>query len=143
MYGGISADLLVNYARRVGIYMQLELEGLHTPEWYFINPEYLTDVVDQLQYYSPCGETHGSHGSVDHPSYTRLRKHLAEKNLIHMELGWRNGDRVNKSFYLNNYLMLPGDKFSCAAAMKYTMQKHGNYNNGKIDPTVKNYRDEE
>lgn len=142
MYGAISGDLLLELAHKMGIYSQPELEGLHTPEWYFIKPEFLCDVPDEIVYYSPDGKRFSSAGSVDHPSFTRLREHLASKGLIEIQRSWRNGDSVVKSFYLNNYLMLPGDKFACAAAMQYTLKRYGNYNNGEIDPTMKNYRDE-
>lgn len=141
MYGAISASVLFDHAKSMGMYVQQPLAGLETPEWYFIKPEYLCAVTNEIQYYSADGQRYGSHGSVDHPSFTRLREHLAKKGLIHIERSWCNGDRVLKSFYLNNYLMLPGDRFPSASAMMYPLTRKGNYNNGEIDPTVKNYRD--
>ena len=140
MYGVIPASLIMELAHKMGIYSQPELEGLHTPPWYFIKPEYLCRVRKELEYFSPDGKRCGISGVVDHPSFTELREHLGTKGLIKIERSWSNGDRVLKSFYLNNYLMLPGDTFSSAGAMHYTLSLHGNYNNGQIDPTVKNYR---
>lgn len=142
MYGAISADLLFDYAKKIGMWFQQPLAGLETPEWYFIKPEYLCRIPDEIHYYSADGTPYSSRGDVDHPSFTRLREHLANKGLIHIERSWSNGDRVLKSFYLNNYLMLPGDRFPCAPAMVYPLTRKGNYNNGEIDPTVKNYRDD-
>lgn len=142
MYGGIPASVLLDYAKSIGIYSQPPLDGLHTPPWFFIEPEYLCSVVNKISYYSPDGKPYGTHGTVDHPSFTRLREHLVGEGLISVERGWINGDRVLKSFYLNNYLMLPGDKFLSASAMWHYMERNGNYNNGQIDPTVKNYRND-
>lgn len=141
MYGAISGQFMLELAHKMGMYAQPELEGLHTPQWFFIKPEYLCRVRDELTYFNPKGQPYGISGDVDHPSFTRLREHLGSKGLIKIERSWTNGDRVLKSFYLNNYLMLPGDKFSSAGAMHYTLSRHGNYNDGQIDLTVKNYRD--
>lgn len=142
MYGAIDAGFLIDYAKSIGMYHQLPLEGLHTPEWYFIKPEYVVSVTKELRYFTSNGSIRGQHSTVDHPSFTELREHLGKNGLIQIERSWSNGDRVLKSFYLNNYLMLPGDKFACGAAMHYTLERHGNYNNGQIDSTVKNYREE-
>lgn len=141
MFGGIPASFLIDYAKSIGAYHQPELEGLETPQWFFIDLKYLKTEVETLQYYSSSGKRGGSTRSVDHPSFTKLRNHLEREGLIETQRNWCNGDRVLKAFYLNNYLMLPSDKFASASAMLYTLQKYGNYNNGEIDPTVKNYRE--
>lgn len=142
MFGAIPASIWIEAGRRQGVMTQLELD-LGCPPWYFIKPEYLTDVHETLSYCSPDGKTYGSHGTVGHPSFTKLRNHLESRGYIHTVRNSSNGDTVLEPFYLNNYLFLPGEKFSCAGAIRCCHKQIVNgYNDGKIDPTVKNYRDD-
>jgi hypothetical protein len=64
-----------------------------------------------------------AYSSTDHPEFTKLREELGELGYIYIERGWINGDRVLKPFTLNNYSFSEGDKFSCAAALNYTLTR--------------------
>lgn len=141
MFGAIPASMLFDMARSQGIYTQLELD-LECPPYYVLNPEFMVSVPETISYYNSSGEKYGTHTSVDHPSFTKLREHLGTKGYIEIQRSWCNGDRVLKPFYLNNYILLPGDQFSCGAAMSGRKQLTKNYNDGKIDSSAKNYRDE-
>ena len=65
----------------------------------------------------------GSYSTVDHPSFTALRNHLAAWKLIDKEDGWVNGDRVLQEFKLNGILSSVGESFPCASAMKYKLEE--------------------
>ncbi len=83
-----------------------------------IKEEYLTSVADEIICeQTKTGSTWSSHATIDHPSFTRLRKRLAQDGLIHMETGWINGDHVLEEFYLNDVLFKAGEKFLCASAI--------------------------
>jgi len=56
--------------------------------------------------------------SKDHDEFTKLRNQLEEEGYIECQRGWWNGDRVLKSFKLNEWVFRKGHKFCCAAAMK-------------------------
>jgi hypothetical protein len=62
--------------------------------------------------------------SKDHPEFTILRNKLEDLGYIKTERGYWNGDRVLKQFYLNDVKFKKGSQFSCAAALKYTLE-HG------------------
>lgn len=138
MFGAVPASLLFDVARSQGVYFQLELD-LQTPPFYFIKPEYFSDIPKTLSYYSPDGKKFGSLSHVYHPSFTELREHLERKGFIQTEQ-WHNGDTVLKPFYLNNYLLIEGDRFLSAPAWKWHSDKKMNYNNGEILEGIKNYR---
>lgn len=53
----------------------------------------------------------------DHDEFTKLRNQLEELGYIKTERGWWNGDRVLKSFKLNEWTMRKGHKFPCASAL--------------------------
>ncbi len=53
----------------------------------------------------------------DHDEFTKLRNQLEELGYIKTERGWWNGDRVLKSFKLNEWTFKKGHKFFCASAM--------------------------
>ena len=53
----------------------------------------------------------------DHDEFTKLREELGRLGYIEIQRGWWNGDRVLKSFKLNEWTFRKGHKFSCAAAM--------------------------
>lgn len=104
---------------------------LHTPR-FRIKEEYLTSVANEFVYErTRTGSTWSSHGTIDHPSFAKLRKWLAQDGLIHMETGWVNGDRVLEEFYINDVLFKVGEKFPSASAIKYTLER------GEKDPMKK------
>jgi hypothetical protein len=57
----------------------------------------------------------------DHDEFTKLRNQLEELGYIKTERGWWNGDRILKSFKLNEWTMRKGHKFPCAAAMRVSI----------------------
>lgn len=116
----ISADVLIKAAG--GIQQNLPL---YTPR-YRIPMEYVTDVIDMIDCeQSETGINWSSHGTVDHPSFTRLRNHLEAKGYITTSRNSRNGDSVLKEFYLNGAKFSPGDRFYSACAMKWHLEKYG------------------
>lgn len=56
--------------------------------------------------------------SKDHDEFTKLRDQLEHEGYIECQRSWYNGDRVLKSFKLNEWTFRKGHKFVCAAAMK-------------------------
>jgi len=58
----------------------------------------------------------------DHDEFTKLREQLEREGYIKCERGWWNGDRVLKSFKLNEWTFRKGHKFVCAAAMKGSIE---------------------
>lgn len=59
----------------------------------------------------------------NHPEFEKLRTQLESEGYIHIERGWSNGDRVKKPFKLNGVRFETGEQFSCAAAMKYRLER--------------------
>jgi len=128
MLSSIDIEILHYLAAKQGIGTQLEMD-FNEPIYVFVNPEYLVDVPECVIMYSAKHEREGSYSSVDHPSFTRTRKSLANQGYISIENKWINGDRVIKPFYFNNVLMEVGSPFYCAAAMGSSIYKD-EYNNG-------------
>ena len=62
------------------------------------------------------------HSSKDHPEFNRFREQLGDEGYIRIEHSWCNGDRVTKSFTLNDVEFKVGDKFCSACAMKYHLK---------------------
>ncbi len=60
-------------------------------------------------------------GNKDHDEFTKLRDHLEQLGYIETQRRWWNGDRVLKSFKLNEWTFRKGHKFPCAAAMKVSI----------------------
>ena len=58
----------------------------------------------------------------DHDEFTKLREQLGKLGYISIERGWWNGDRILKSFKLNEWVMKKGHKFPCAAAMSVSIK---------------------
>jgi hypothetical protein len=56
--------------------------------------------------------------SKDHDEFTKLRDQLESEGYIECQRSWYNGDRVLKSFKLNEFVLRKGHKFLCAVAMK-------------------------
>lgn len=101
-----------------------------------IDEAHLTDVQVLVEYRHPYAERDDltaselidllkntsqasySIGHEDHNEFTKLRNHLEELGYIKTERGWWNGDRVLKSFYLNEWLFKKHSKFPSAAAIK-------------------------
>ena len=107
---------------------------IHTPR-FRIKEEHLTFVADEINCeLSEVGSSWSSRGTIDHPSFTRLREHLGEKGLIEIERRWTNGDRVLAQFYLNDVLFEADDKFPCAPAMKYTLERGEKHPMKKLQP---------
>ncbi len=80
-------------------------------------PEEMFDIIK----YGPIGMT--SSWSEDHPEFAKLRKHLADNGFINMVTNSSNGDTAKKPFKLNGKLFKNGDRFYCACAMKYDMER--------------------
>ena len=55
--------------------------------------------------------------SKDHDEFTKLRDKLEELGYIETQRSYWNGDRVLKSFKLNEWTFRKNHKFPCAAAM--------------------------
>ena len=116
----VSAEYLIKAAG--GIQQSLKL---YTPR-YSIPMEYVVDVIDMIKCeVSETGSNWSSHGTVDHPSFTRLRNHLEAEGYIQTSRNSRNGDSVLKEFYLNGVKFVPGDRFFSACAMKWLLEKYG------------------
>lgn len=116
----IPNDVLMDIVEQI----RKEPEQLHFDEGIFppcfmIKEEYITTCNEAFTWISPTGS--GPSGTiakaVDHPAFAALRKHLADRGLINIENGWRNGDRVIKAFHLNKVPFRPGEKFLSADAM--------------------------
>lgn len=68
----------------------------------------------------------------DHDEFTNLRNQLEEQGYIKTERSWWNGDRVLKSFKLNEWTFRKGHKFPCAAAMRVSIDCARQYNRKSI-----------
>ena len=116
MFGGVSADILLEIAKRNG---WMEQTSFDFPPVIYINPEYATDVP-----VSYCFDSMSTLSYVDHPSFTALRNTLESKGYIKTERSWCNGDVVLKPFFLNRLYFKANEQFPCAAAIKHRI-KHG------------------
>lgn len=115
----ISAQYLIEAAG--GIQMSLPM---YVPR-YRIPLEFVTDVVDMIDCeQSETGINWSSHGTVDHPSFTRLRNRLEADGYIKTSRNSRNGDTVLKEFFLNDIRFTEGDRFLSACAMRWFLEKH-------------------
>jgi hypothetical protein len=65
--------------------------------------------------------------TIDHPEFTRLREELSDKGYIRIERSWWNGDRVLRSFQLNEVKYRKGDRFLSAGAMGTSIQASRKY----------------
>ena len=72
------------------------------------------DLIKILKGYDKSVST----GSKDHDEFTKLRNQLESEGYIKCQRGWYNGDRVLKSFKLNEWTFKKNHKFLCAAALK-------------------------
>lgn len=113
---------------------------------FFIDPQYLTDVMVTTYYKKYQDQDHVTHeelidaikypggaimmGSKDHPEFSFLRDELERQGYIACQRMWWNGDRVVKPFRLNGCLFEEDEQFPCAAAMKghlKFLKKGGDY----------------
>jgi hypothetical protein len=76
------------------------------------NPTY-DDLIKVLKGYDKMIST----SNKDHDEFTKLREELGRLDYIKIERGSWNGDRVLKSFKLNEWTFRKNHKFPCAAAM--------------------------
>ena len=77
-----------------------------------INPTH-DDIIKILKGYDKSYST----SNKDHDEFTKLREELGSLGYIEIQRGWWNGDRVLKSFKLNEWTFLKGEKFCSASAM--------------------------
>jgi len=105
---------------------------------FFIDPEYLTDVIvtryykkyqdrDQLTHEELLDALRDSSemtitGTRDHPEFAYLREQLGQEGYIQIQRSWSNGDRVLKPFRLNGVKFKKHEQFACAAAMKHHLE---------------------
>ncbi len=111
---------------------------------FYIDIAYVTDISVRTEHYITQLDTESSEkflirklknssspmysiSNKDHDEFTKLREQLGADGYITIERSWWNGDRVIKQFHLNDVKFKKGNKFSCAAAMKYTLE------HGKVD----------
>ena len=111
---------------------------------FVIDEQYITDVIVRTEYdYIKDrnnltnediikilkGHDKGlSISSKDHDEFTNLRDQLEELGYITTWRNCWNGDRVLKSFKLNEWTFRKGHKFPCAAALRVSIdcaRKHG------------------
>jgi hypothetical protein len=81
------------------------------------NPTY-DDLIKVLKGYDKMIST----SNKDHDEFTKLREELGGLGYIKIERGWWNGDRVLKSFKLNEWTFRKNHKFPCAAAMSNSIR---------------------
>lgn len=106
---------------------QLELD-MDIPE-YTIEEKYICAVPVSYSMRKRGKAVYGTTGSVDHPSFAGLRKHLAAKGLIKIpDYPCVNGDRVKKKFTLNGVLFKEGDRFLSGSAMSFYLERMRNGN---------------
>ena len=128
-WGGVSANLLIDYMRSKGVMYQQDLD-LPDPLWIFVDSEFLESVPYGVSYVRGSNKG-GFYGTEDHPRFRDARNFLEKEGYIKVERSWSNGDRVLKPFFFNNVLLKTGDAFYCACAMRYSFST--NYNDGQPD----------
>ena len=98
-----------------------------------IDEQYITDVTVRTEYDFIKDRSNITHdelikilkgwdksvsiSSKDHDEFTKLRNQLEQEGYIKTQRSWWNGDRVLKTFRLNEWTFKKGHKFPCAAAM--------------------------
>lgn len=109
---------------------------LYTPR-YRIPMECVTSVADMISCeLTTTGSNWSSSGTVDHPSFDRLRTHLERKHYIAAQRNCWNGDSVLKDFYLNDVLFQKGDRFLSAAAMGSYLERSEKIPMKTVEPKV-------
>jgi hypothetical protein len=105
---------------------------------YNINEKFLTDVTVRIEHNPYAGRTdltdqdlieaikyNNTSFSIsheDHDEFTVLRNQLEQQGYIRCQRQWVNGDRVLKSFKLNEWTFKKGQNFPCAAALGCSMR---------------------
>lgn len=108
MIGAIDGNLLLEIAESEGWVPKPE----PTIPSIKIDPEYLTSVPVKTTWNDVT-----SMSTVDHPSFTAIRKMLDGRGFIRMELGYWNRDQVLRPFMFNGHEFKEGDQFPCASAL--------------------------
>jgi hypothetical protein len=98
-----------------------------------IDEQYITDVSVRVEHRQEIKDKHdllkaiknpvvmSSISSKDHDEFTKLRDQLESLGYIETQRSWWNGDRVLKSFKLNEWTFRRGHRFPCAAAMRVSI----------------------
>jgi hypothetical protein len=105
---------------------------------FVIDEQYITDVSVRIEHDFIKDRTNPTHEDLikilkgydkavsvsnkDHDEFTKLRDQLEQEGYIETQRGWWNGDRVLKSFKLNEWIFRKDHKFCCAAAMKGSIE---------------------
>ena len=136
MFGALPISFYRDIARMEGAMYQLPL--FETPPHYEIKMEYVCDVFAgwKCTLTGTGAENSGLVKHVDHPAFTALRNHLKSNGYINKEERWHNGDRVTNAFYLNGLLFLEGDRFPCATAQRYSLERAEKITREKFDKLV-------
>ena len=103
-----------------------------------IDEQYLCDVTVRIEHDLIRDRTNPTHEDLikiikgydkgistshkDHDEFTKLRNQLEELGYIKCERGWWNGDRILKSFKLNESTLRKGHKFPCAGALNNSIR---------------------
>ena len=98
-----------------------------------IDENYITDVIVSVETSSIKDRNNPTHDDIikilkghdrmiwtsnkDHDEFTQLREELGRLGYIKIERGWWNGDRVLKSFKLNEWTFRKDHKFPSAGAL--------------------------
>jgi hypothetical protein len=101
---------------------------------FYIDDSYITDVTVRQEYDYIKDRNNPTHDDLikilkgydrglsisnkDHDEFTKLRNQLEELGYIVTQRSWWNGDRVLKSFKLNEWTFKKNHKFPSAAAMR-------------------------
>ena len=122
MYGAVDAGLIMEVARLQGHMWQLNLD-LETPPMYTLPMEYFTSFNIG---YATVAQNTGSETSfmsnVDHPGFLDFREDLEFGGYIKTASG-SNGDVVLKRFSMNNIWLEVNDRFLCAPAWKWSVER--------------------
>ena len=105
---------------------------------FFIDEQYITDVTVKTEYDKIKDRNNPTHEDIikilkgcdrsfsisnkDHDEFTKLRNQLEELGYIKTERQWWNGDRVTKSFKLNEWTFRKGHQFPSAGAMRNSIE---------------------
>ena len=108
--------------------------GAVTLKQFTIDESYITDVTVRTEHDFIVDRKNPTHedlikilkgwdksisiSSKDHDEFTKLREQLEREGFIKIERSWWNGDRVLKSFKLNEFTLRKGHKFLSAGAMR-------------------------
>ena len=102
---------------------------------FYIDDSYITDVIVRQEYDYIKDRNNPTHDDLikilkgydrglsisnkDHDEFTKLRNQLEELSYIVTQRNWWNGDRVVKSFKLNEWTFRKNHKFPSAAGTAF------------------------